>query len=108
MKSDGKSEFIVQRRSEKSTRTCSYCFDNFYKGQTKPTDHSRFTLYSLRSTYITHNLLMVSFTRVIADNCGTSESEIESTYYRINNLLNIDELGMPEDFETRGPVTTEE
>ena len=31
---------------------------------------------------------------MIADNVGNSESEIESTYYRLNNLLNIEELGM--------------
>jgi len=52
-----------------------------------------FTLYSLRSTYITHALLKGIRTRVIADNAGTSESMIEKTYYMLNNLLNIDELG---------------
>lgn len=66
----------------------------FYQGQTQPTAPSNFTLYSLRSTHITHNLLNGVRIRVIADNCGTSESEIESTYYRLNNLLNIEELGM--------------
>ena len=65
----------------------------FYKGQAKPTEHSRFTLYSLRSTHITHNLLNGARIRVVADNCGTSEAEIESTCYRLNNLLNIEELG---------------
>ena len=67
---------------------------SFYKGESKPTDHKSFTLYSLRSTHITHSLLNGLRIRVIADNCGTSESEIESTYYRLNNLLNIQELGM--------------
>ena len=67
---------------------------SFYKGQGQPTDHAKFTLYSLRSTHITHNLLNGVRIRVIADNCGTSESEIEGTYYRLNNLLNIEELGM--------------
>ena len=67
---------------------------SFYKGESKPTDHKNFTLYSLRSTHITHSLLNGLRIRVIADNCGTSESEIESTYYRLNNLLNIEELGM--------------
>lgn len=52
-----------------------------------------FTLYSLRSTYITHALLKGIRTRVIADNAGTSEAMIEKTYYLLNNLLNIDELG---------------
>ncbi len=65
----------------------------FYKGEAKPTDHKSFTIYSLRSTHITHSLLNGVRIRVIADNCGTSESEIESTYYRLNNLLNIEELG---------------
>ncbi len=66
----------------------------FYKGEAKPTDHRSFTLYSLRSTHITHSLLNGLRIRVIADNCGTSESEIEGSYYRLNNLLNIEELGM--------------
>ena len=52
-----------------------------------------YTLYSLRSTHITHALLKGVRTRVIADNAGTSESMIEKTYYLISNLLNIDELG---------------
>ena len=65
----------------------------FYKGEAKPTDYKSFTIYSLRSTHITHSLLNGVRIRVIADNCGTSESEIESTYYRLNNLLNIEELG---------------
>lgn len=81
---------------------------SFYKGEAQPTDHKNFTLYSLRSTHITHNLLSGVRIRVIADNCGTSESEIEGTYYRLNNLLNIEELGMhrkkvnPEDELTNG------
>ena len=53
----------------------------------------RYTLYSLRSTYITHALLKGIRTRVIADNAGTSEAMIEKTYYLLSNLLNIDELG---------------
>ena len=65
-----------------------------YKGEEKPTDFKKFTLHSLRSTHITHQLLDGVRIRVIADNVGNSESEIESTYYRLNNLLNIEELGM--------------
>lgn len=53
----------------------------------------KFTLYSLRSTHITHALLNGFGIRVIADNCGTSQTEIERTYYLLNNLLNIDSLG---------------
>jgi integrase len=53
----------------------------------------KYTLYSLRSTYITHALLKGIRTRVIADNAGSSEAMIEKTYYLLNNLLNIDELG---------------
>ena len=53
----------------------------------------KYTLHSLRSTHITHSLLAGARIRVIADNVGNSEAEIERTYYRLNNLLNIDELG---------------
>lgn len=53
----------------------------------------KYTLYSLRSTHITHSILKGIRTRVIADNVGTSESQIEKTYYRISHMLNIDELG---------------
>ena len=67
---------------------------NHFKGESKPTDFKKFTLHSLRSTHITHQLLNGVRIRVIADNVGNSESEIESTYYRLNNLLNIEELGM--------------
>ena len=66
----------------------------YYKGDQKPTDFKKFTLHSLRSTHITHQLLNGVRIRVIADNVGNSESEIEGTYYRLNNLLNIEELGM--------------
>ena len=65
-----------------------------FKGEGKPTDFKKFTLHSLRSTHITHQLLNGVRIRVIADNVGNSESEIEFTYYRLNNLLNIEELGM--------------
>ena len=67
---------------------------NHFKGEGKPTDFKKFTLHSLRSTHITHQLLNGVRIRVVADNVGNSESEIESTYYRLNNLLNIEELGM--------------
>ena len=52
-----------------------------------------YTMYSLRSTHITHALLQGLSTRQIADNCGTSQEQIERTYFRLNNLLNIDQLG---------------
>ena len=60
----------------------------------KFTDYRKFTLHSLRSTHITHQLLNGVRIRLIADNVGNSEAEIERTYYRLNNLLNIEELGM--------------
>ena len=66
----------------------------FFKGKERGTESKRFTLYSLRSTHITHNLLNGARIRLIADNVGTSESDIESRYVRLNNLLNIKELGM--------------
>ena len=74
-----------------------------YKGDQKPTDYKKFTLHSLRSTHITHQLLDGVNIRVIADNSGNSQSQIESRYYRLNNLLNIEELGMH-----RKQVTAEE
>ena len=52
-----------------------------------------YTLYSLRSTHITHALLKGMNMRKIAENCGTSESQILATYQRLNNVLNKDELG---------------
>ena len=53
----------------------------------------KYTLYSLRSTHITHALLKKMSIRQVAENCGTSQSEIERTYQRLNNILNIDDLG---------------
>tara|TARA_B100000427_G_scaffold327720_1_gene339121 strand:- start:836 stop:2281 length:1446 start_codon:yes stop_codon:yes gene_type:complete len=53
----------------------------------------RYTLYSLRSTHITFNLLQDRPIKKIADNCGTSQAEIERTYQRINNILNLEDLG---------------
>lgn len=53
-----------------------------------------YTKYSLRSSHITHELLRGTDIRVIADNVGNSQSEIERTYKRPMNELNIDVLGM--------------
>ncbi len=53
-----------------------------------------YTLHSLRSTHITHALIVRDMNiREIADNVGNSQSEIERTYYRLNNLLNMEKLG---------------
>jgi len=60
-----------------------------------------FTVYSLRSTHITHAILdgirsgktTASIKVLVADNCGTSEAEINRTYRRLNNILNMDLLG---------------
>ena len=57
----------------------------------------RYTLYSLRSTHITFALLRKIPIKTIADNCGTSQAEIERTYQRINNILNIKDLGFFQD-----------
>ena len=86
--------YTIETIRQKYEELVETALTKFYKGQTQPTEHSNFTLYSLRSTHITHNLLNGVRIRVIADNCGTSESEIEGTYYRLNNILNIEELGM--------------
>mgnify|MGYP003136826085 FL=1 len=55
--------------------------------------NERYTLYSLRSTHITFNLLQKRPINMIADNCGTSSEEINRTYKRVNNILNMKELG---------------
>ena len=53
-----------------------------------------YTLHSLRSTHITHALIVRDMNiREIADNVGNSQSEIERTYYRLNNMLNMEKLG---------------
>ncbi len=59
----------------------------------------RFTLHPLRAAHVTHALLKGYRTRVIADNVGNSQAEIELTYYRLSNILNIDELGSHKDAE---------
>ena len=65
---------------------------DFYKGEAKPTEHSDcLVLLEVNSHH--PQPLNGARIRVVADNCGTSEAEIESTYYRLNNLLNIEELG---------------
>ncbi len=56
---------------------------------------NRYTLYSLRSTHITLGLLSKIPIEIIVDNCGTSQAEIERTYQRINNILNIKDLVFP-------------
>ena len=57
-----------------------------------------YTLHSLRSTHITHALIVRNMNiREIADNVGNSQSEIERTYYRLNNLLNMEKLGFFKD-----------
>ena len=53
-----------------------------------------YTLHSLRSTHITHALIVRDMNiREIADNVGNSQSEIERTYYRLSNMLNMEKLG---------------
>ena len=64
---------------------------DFYK-------QKNYTLHSLRATHITHALIVRNMNiREIADNVGNSQSEIERTYYRLNNLLNIEKLGFFKD-----------
>lgn len=52
----------------------------------------RYTLCSLRSTHITFALLRKMPIKIIADNFVTSQAEIERTFQRINNILNIKDL----------------
>jgi hypothetical protein len=58
---------------------------------------SRYTLYSLRSTHITFKLYQGTPIKFIADNCGTSQAEIERTYQRIRNTQNMEELAFFKD-----------
>ena len=51
-----------------------------------------YTKYSLRSSHITHELLRGTDIDKIAENVGTSRTEIERTYKRRMNELNIDYL----------------
>ena len=51
-------------------------------------------MHSLRSTHITHQLLSGVRIRLIADNVGSSEADIERIYCKLNHLLNVEELGM--------------
>jgi len=59
--------------------------------------YKRYTLHSLRSTHITHPFLRGYRIRVVADNVENSQAEIERTYYRLSNILNLDELGFHKD-----------
>ena len=64
---------------------------DFYKAK-------NYTLHSLRSTHITHALIVRNMNiREISDNTGNSQSQIERTYYRLNNLLNMEKLGFFKD-----------
>ena len=53
----------------------------------------RYTPCSFRSTHIIFALLRKIPIKIIADNCGTFQAEIERTYQRINNILNVKDLG---------------
>ena len=88
------STYSVEHIRTKYQSIVQEALTNHYKGDEKPTDFKKFTLHSLRSTHITHQLLDGVRIRFIADNVGNSEFEIENTYYRLNNLLNIEQLGM--------------
>ena len=58
---------------------------------------SSYTLYSLRSTHITFKLYQGTPIKFVADNCGTSQSEVERTYQRIRNTQNMEELAFFKD-----------
>ena len=69
-----------------------------------------YTLHSLRSTHITHALILKDMNiRQIADNVGNSQAEIERTYYLLNNLLNMEKLGFFKDeLEKKEELVVEE
>lgn len=104
------------RANDKVKHFTVQTIDNWYKEVLSRCDLTdNFTIYSLRSTHITHAILRgvregtsaSSIKVLVADNCGTSEAELNRTYRRLNNLLNIDLLGFHQDSKLSIPVDVE-
>jgi integrase len=104
------------RANDKVMHFTVQTIDNWYKEVLSRCDLTdNFTIYSLRSTHITHSILRgvregtsaTSIKVLVADNCGTSEAELNRTYRRLNNLLNIDLLGFHQDSKLSIPVDVE-
>ena len=58
---------------------------------------NRYTLYSLRSTHISYQLLQGISVNKVAKNVGTSMQMIQMTYDRLSSRYSIDELGFFKD-----------
>ena len=58
---------------------------------------NRYTLYSLRSTHISYQLLQGISVNKVAKNVGTSMAMIQMTYDRLSSRYSIDELGFFKD-----------
>ena len=58
---------------------------------------NRYTLYSLRSTHISNQLLLGISVNKVAKNVGTSMQMIQMTYDRLSSRYSIDELGFFKD-----------
>ena len=57
----------------------------------------RYTLYSLRSTHISYQLLQGISVNKVAKNVGTSMAMIQMTYDRLSSRYSMDELGFFKD-----------
>ena len=58
---------------------------------------NRYTLYSLRSTHISNQLLLGISVNKVAKNVGTSMAMIQTTYDRLSSRYSIDDLGFFKD-----------
>ena len=58
---------------------------------------NKYTLYSLRSTHISNQLLLGISVNKVAKNVGTSMAMIQATYDRLSSRYSIDELGFFKD-----------
>ena len=58
---------------------------------------NRYTLFSLRSTHISYQLLQGISVNKVAKNVGTSMQMIQMTYDRLSSRYSMDELGFLKD-----------
>ena len=61
----------------------------------------RYTLYSLRSTYISFALLDGQRVNLVAKNCGTSLAMIQKTYDGLSSRFDVDSLGFFKDVQSK-------
>ena len=60
---------------------------------------NRYTIYSLRSTHISYQLLKGVQVNLVAKNVGTSMEMIQQTYDGLSSRYSIDKLGFFKDTE---------